>query len=225
MAFTENSPYAAVENRKRKFFGLQFHPEVVHTPKGKTILGNFVHKICGCGRKWTMRSYIDQAVEDIRAQVGKEHVILGLSGGVDSSVAAALIHKAIGKQLTCIFVNNGVLRANEAEAVKTLFKNNFKCNFLYEDTAKLFLKKLKGVTDPRRSARSSATPSLMCFKKPPARSAKPNSLHKARCIRMSSSRSHRWQPCRFDQEPPQCRRPAQGYEVQARRTSTLPIQR
>ena len=148
VAVTENSPYAAVENRKRKFFGLQFHPEVVHTPKGKTILSNFVQKICGCGRKWTMRSYIDQSVEDIRAQVGKEHVILGLSGGVDSSVAAALIHKAIGKQLTCIFVNNGVLRANEAEAVKKLFKNNFKCNFLYEDTAKLFLKKLKGVTDP-----------------------------------------------------------------------------
>ena len=127
VAVTENSPYAAVEDRKRKFFGLQFHPEVVHTPKGKTILSNFVQKICGCGRKWTMRSYIDQSVEDIRAQVGNEHVILGLSGGVDSSVAAALIHKAIGKQLTCIFVNNGVLRANEAEAVKTLFKNNFKC--------------------------------------------------------------------------------------------------
>ena len=148
VAVTENSPHAAVENRKRKFFGLQFHPEVVHTPKGKTILGNFVQKICGCGRKWTMRSYIDQSVEDIRAQVGNEHVILGLSGGVDSSVAAALIHKAIGKQLTCIFVNNGVLRANEAEAVKTLFKNNFKCNFLYEDTANLFLKKLKGIKDP-----------------------------------------------------------------------------
>ena len=95
-----------------------------------------------------MRSYIDQSVEDIRAQVGNEHVILGLSGGVNSSVAAALIHKAIGKQLTCIFVNNGVLRANEAEAVKTLFKNNFKCNFLYEDTANLFLKKLKGIKDP-----------------------------------------------------------------------------
>jgi GMP synthase (glutamine-hydrolysing) len=107
-----------------------------------------VHKICGCGRKWTMRNYIDQAVEDIRAQVGDEHVILGLSGGVDSSVAAALIHKAIGNNLTCIFVNNGVLRANEAEAVQKLFHENFKCNFLYENTAKLFLKKLKGVTDP-----------------------------------------------------------------------------
>lgn len=148
VATTENSPFAAVENRKRRFFGLQFHPEVVHTPKGKTIISNFVHKICGCGRKWTMRNYIDQAVEDIRSQVGDEHVILGLSGGVDSSVAAALIHRAIGKKLTCIFVNNGVLRANEAEAVQKLFRDNFKCNFLYENTAKLFLKKLRGVTDP-----------------------------------------------------------------------------
>ncbi|SVC63696.1 uncharacterized protein METZ01_LOCUS316550, partial [marine metagenome] len=120
----------------------------VHTPKGKTIISNFVHKICNCSRKWTMRNYIDQAVEDIRAQVGDEHVILGLSGGVDSSVAAALIHKAIGNNLTCIFVNNGVLRANEAEAVQKLFRDNFNCNFLYEDTAKLFIKKLKGVTDP-----------------------------------------------------------------------------
>ena len=148
VAITENSPHAAIENRQRRFFGLQFHPEVVHTPKGKKVISNFVHKICGCGRKWTMRSYIDQAVEDIREQVGGEHVILGLSGGVDSSVAAALIHRAIGNQLTCIFVNNGVLRANEAEAVKKLFRDNFKCKFLYEDTAALFLRKLKGVTDP-----------------------------------------------------------------------------
>ncbi|MFP6903029.1 MAG: glutamine-hydrolyzing GMP synthase, partial [Verrucomicrobiia bacterium] len=131
VAITENSPHAAIENRKRRFFGLQFHPEVVHTPKGKKVISNFVHKICGCGRTWTMRNYIDQAVEDIRAQVGGEHVILGLSGGVDSSVAAALIHRAIGDQLTCIFVNNGVLRANEAEVVQKLFRDNFSCKFLY----------------------------------------------------------------------------------------------
>ena len=148
VAVTENSPHAAVEHRARRFFGLQFHPEVAHTPKGKTVISNFVHKICDCGRKWTMRSYIDQSVEDIRAQVGGEHVILGLSGGVDSSVAAALLYKAIGNQLTCIFVNNGVLRANEAELVQQLFRDNFKCNFRYENAAELFLKKLKGVTDP-----------------------------------------------------------------------------
>ena len=150
VAISENSPHAAVENRKRRFFGLQFHPEVVHTPKGMTLIRNFVHTLCRCGRRWTMRSYIDQSVEAIREQVGKEHVILGLSGGVDSSVAAALLFKAIGQQLTCIFVNNGVLRANEAEAVQKLFRDNFKCNFLYEDTAALFLRKLKGVTDPEQ---------------------------------------------------------------------------
>ncbi|MED5380991.1 MAG: glutamine-hydrolyzing GMP synthase, partial [Verrucomicrobiota bacterium] len=114
VATTENSAFAAIENARARFYGLQFHPEVVHTPKGKKIISNFVHKICDCGRNWTMRNYVEQAVEDIRAQAGKEKVILGLSGGVDSSVAAALIHKAIGKQLSCIFVNNGVLRANEA---------------------------------------------------------------------------------------------------------------
>ena len=125
VAVTENSEYAAIENRARKFFGLQFHPEVVHTPRGREIIANFVHGICGCGKNWTMRSYIEQAVEEIRAQVGGEKVILGLSGGVDSSVAAALLHKAIGDQLTCIFVNNGVLRAREAEVVQEVFGQHF----------------------------------------------------------------------------------------------------
>tara|TARA_Y100000588_G_scaffold60676_1_gene59709 strand:- start:5722 stop:7287 length:1566 start_codon:yes stop_codon:yes gene_type:complete len=148
VAITENSPFAAIENRKRRFFGLQFHPEVAHTPRGKTIIQNFAYKICGCGRKWTMRSYIDQAVDDIRTQVRDEHVILGLSGGVDSSVAAALLHRAIGKQLTCIFVNNGVLRAREAEVVREVFGRNFKIKLIYEEATDLFLKKLKGVTDP-----------------------------------------------------------------------------
>ena len=148
VATTDNSPFAAIENAKARFYGLQFHPEVVHTPRGKKIISNFVRKICGCGRKWTMRSYVEQAVEEIRVQVGKEKVILGLSGGVDSSVAAALIHKAIGKQLTCIFVNNGVLRANEAGVVKKVFDRNFKVKLHYEDSTNLFMRKLRGVTDP-----------------------------------------------------------------------------
>ena len=148
VATTENSGFAAIENAKARFYGLQFHPEVVHTPKGKKIISNFVRKICGCGRQWTMRNYIDQAVDEIRAKAGKEKVILGLSGGVDSSVAAALIHKAIGKQLTCIFVNNGVLRANEASVVKKVFANNFKVKLHYEDATNLFMRKLRGVTDP-----------------------------------------------------------------------------
>jgi GMP synthase (glutamine-hydrolysing) len=150
VAVTENSEYAAIENRARKFFGLQFHPEVVHTPRGREILANFVHKICGCGKRWTMRSYIEQAVEQIRAQVGREKVILGLSGGVDSSVAAALLRKAIGDQLTCIFVNNGVLRGREAEVVREVFGRHFKIKLQYENTSKLFLRRLKGVTDPER---------------------------------------------------------------------------
>jgi len=125
VAVTDNSPFAAIENRALKLFGLQFHPEVVHTPRGSEIISNFVHKICGCGRNWTMRNFVDKAVAEIRERVGKDKVILGLSGGVDSSVAAALLHKAIGVQLTCIFVNNGVLRAREPETVQDVFGRHF----------------------------------------------------------------------------------------------------
>ena len=150
VAISENSNHAAFENRARKIFGLQFHPEVAHTPRGKEILSNFVHNVCGCGKNWTMHNYIDQAVAAIRAQVGSEKVILGLSGGVDSSVAAALIHKAIGDQLTCIFVNNGLLRGNEADVVREVFGRHFKIKLQYENASALFLRRLKGVTDPER---------------------------------------------------------------------------
>ena len=147
---TDNSDYAAIEHPKRRIYGIQFHPEVVHTPRGREVVANFVHGICGCGRNWTMRNYVEQAVEEIRAQVGKEQVILGLSGGVDSSVAAALLHRAIGDQLTCIFVNNGLLRSREAEVVQEVFGRNFKLRLQYEDSSALFLRKLKGITDPER---------------------------------------------------------------------------
>ncbi|HYE32846.1 MAG TPA: glutamine-hydrolyzing GMP synthase [Methylomirabilota bacterium] len=150
VAVTENSPYAAVEDRARRFYGLQFHPEVVHSLKGREVIANFVHRICGCQKTWTMRNYIDQAVDEIRAQVGKERVILGLSGGVDSSVAAALLHKALGDQLTCIFVNNGLLRAREADIVQEVFGRNFKVKLLYVNASKVFLDGLRKVTDPER---------------------------------------------------------------------------
>jgi len=172
VATTENSDYAVIEHRKKKVFGLQFHPEVVHTPRGKEIIANFVHKICGCGKNWNMRNYIEQSVEDIRRQVGDDHVILGLSGGVDSSVAAALIHKAIGDQLTCIFVNNGLLRANEAEAVKNLFGRNFKINFQYENVAPEFLKRLKGVTNPERKRKIIGNHFIRVFQKATKRAGK-----------------------------------------------------
>jgi GMP synthase (glutamine-hydrolysing) len=165
VAVTENSDYAAVENREKRMFGLQFHPEVVHTPKGREIIVNFVHKICGCGKQWTMRHYIDHAVEEIQAQVGKENVILGLSGGVDSSVAAALLHKAIGDQLICIFVNNGLLRAREADTVQEVFGRNFKIHLQYEDASRLFLRKLKGVTDPERKRKIIGTTFIDVFQK------------------------------------------------------------
>lgn len=150
VAVSDNSPYAAIENRGRHYYGLQFHPEVAHTPRGREIISNFVHEICGCGKSWTMRNYLDQAVEEIQRQVEGERVILGLSGGVDSSVAAALLHKAIGDQLTCIFVNNGLLRAREADVVQEVFGRHFKIRLQYEDAAGLFLKRLEGVTDPER---------------------------------------------------------------------------
>jgi GMP synthase (glutamine-hydrolysing) len=149
-ATTENSQFAAIESRDRRRFGLQFHPEVAHTPLGRDILANFVHGICECGKNWTMHNYVDHAVAEIRESVGKERVILGLSGGVDSSVAAALIHRAIGDQLTCIFVNNGLLRGREAEVVQEVFGRHFKIKLQYENATNLFLKRLKGVTDPER---------------------------------------------------------------------------
>src|SRR5437868_3600610 len=150
VAVTENSQFAAIENRERKIFGLQFHPEVAHTPRGKEIIANFVHNICGCGKNWTMRSYIEQAIQDLRTQIGEEKVILGLSGGVDSSVAAALLHKAIGKQLTCVFVDNGLLRKGERESVEKLYGDHFRIDLRVVDASKLFLRRLKGVIEPEQ---------------------------------------------------------------------------
>lgn len=150
VAVSENAPYAAVGDGSRHFYGLQFHPEVVHTPRGREIISNFVHRICGAGKEWTMRHYAEQAVEEIRSQVGSARVILGLSGGVDSSVAAALLHRAIGNQLTCIFVNNGLLRAREAEVVQEVFARHFRVKLQYADASALFLRRLRGVTDPER---------------------------------------------------------------------------
>ena len=150
VAQTENSPYAAVDHPEKRFFGLQFHPEVAHTPRGRDLLQNFLFRVCGCAPDWTMGSFIEQTCQEIRAKVGSEKVILGLSGGVDSSVAAMLLHQAIGDQLTCIFVNNGLLRENEAEAVQRLFGDNFHIHLKYVDASARFLDKLVGVTDPEQ---------------------------------------------------------------------------
>ncbi|HJH03354.1 glutamine-hydrolyzing GMP synthase [Victivallis vadensis] len=145
-----NTEFCAVHMPERNLYGIQFHPEVVHTPQGKTIIGNFCKNICKCVGDWTMESFIEQQVREIRAKVGSANVILGLSGGVDSSVAAALIHKAIGKQLNCIFVNNGLLRKNEAERVRNLFGRAFDMKLIYVDATERFLARLAGVEEPEK---------------------------------------------------------------------------
>ena len=149
-AHTENSRFAAIENPETNLYGLQFHPEVAHTPRGREIIQNFVYGICHCAMDWTMGSFIDEACERVRRQVGDQKVVLGLSGGVDSSVTAALLHKAIGDQLTCIFVNNGLLRAREEEMVQRVFGENFRIKLKYVDASERFLSKLEGVTDPEQ---------------------------------------------------------------------------
>ena len=149
-ASTSNTPVAAAEDIKRNFYGLQFHPEVVHTQSGKKMLANFLFTICRCKKSWSMKSFVNHTIEEIRQQVGAEKVILGLSGGVDSSVAAVLLHRAIGKQLTCVFVDNGVLREGEAEHVIKMFKKHLQINLRFARAGKVFLKKLKGVTDPEK---------------------------------------------------------------------------
>ncbi len=147
---TENSPYAAIADLERHFYGVQFHPEVAHTPEGMQVFQNFVHKICGCGDSWTMGSFSEAAIREIRERVGYKKVLCALSGGVDSSVAAALIHRAVGDQLTCVFVNNGLLRKNEAEMVCRVFRDNFHVNLICVDAEARFLDALAGVTDPEQ---------------------------------------------------------------------------
>jgi GMP synthase (glutamine-hydrolysing) len=150
IASTPSSPYAAIEDRRRRFFAVQFHPEVVHTPRGKAVLENFAHRVCGCSGSWSMRAYAEIAVEQIRAQVKGGHVICALSGGVDSAVAALLVHRAIGDRLRCIFVDNGVLRAGERQQVEDVFGRMFHLPLVTVDASKRFLAKLAGVTDPEQ---------------------------------------------------------------------------
>ncbi len=147
---TDGCDFAAVEDPQRKLYGLQFHPEVAHTPRGREILQNFVYHICHCAMDWTMGAFIEEACARVRKQVGNQKVVLGLSGGVDSSVTAALLHKAIGDQLTCIFVNNGLLRAREEEVVQRVFGENFHVRLKYVDASERFLSKLRGLTDPEQ---------------------------------------------------------------------------
>jgi GMP synthase (glutamine-hydrolysing) len=150
IAHTDNSPVAAMADKARRYYALQFHPEVVHTEHGARILKNFIFNICKCRPKWTMKSFIETTTKEIKEKVGKDRVICGISGGVDSSVTAVLMHKAIRKQLTCIFVDNGLLRKDEAQKVESMLKRHFHMNLVCVDASERFLTKLKGVIDPER---------------------------------------------------------------------------
>ena len=145
---SEGAPFAAIADDGRRFYGVQFHPEVVHTPSGARLLANFTHEIADCAGDWTMATFREQAIERVRAQVGRGRVICGLSGGVDSSVVAVLLHEAIGEQLTCIFVDHGLLRQGEAEQVVELFRNHYNIPLIHRDASDLFLGALDGVEDP-----------------------------------------------------------------------------
>ena len=153
MASNAATPIAAMADETRHFYGLQFHPEVTHTLQGKAIIARFVHDICGIGYDWNMPNYAEEAIGKIKATVGSDKVILGLSGGVDSSVAAALIHRAIGKQLTCVFVDNGLLRANEAKQVMDAFAMNFEVKVIHVNAQREFFLQLKGISDPEEKRR------------------------------------------------------------------------
>jgi len=148
LAKSDNSPVAAMADASRKLFGVQFHPEVVHTPKGTRILKNFLFRICGCEPLWTMSSFVEKNIRDLREKVGDDRVICGISGGVDSSVTAVLLHKAIGTKLSCIFVDNGLLRRGESREVMNLFQEHYRMDVHLVDAAGHFIKYLKGVTDP-----------------------------------------------------------------------------
>lgn len=150
LATTGTCPFAAIRHKEKDFFGVQFHPEVAHTPKGPLILKNFLYDICGCDGDWKMSDFVSEAVETIRKQVGDAKVICGLSGGVDSSVVASLVHKAIGEQLVCIFVDNGLLRRNEAEDVVSTFGDHFHIDLRVVDWSERFLAALVGITDPQQ---------------------------------------------------------------------------
>ena len=148
LAHSANSPIAAFADPSRRFFGVQFHPEVAHTPRGREVLDNFVFRVCGCRPDWTMEHFIDTSVRQIRDRVGEGRVLCALSGGVDSAVAATLIHRAIQERLICVFVNNGLLRKNEAERVCALFAERFGRSFRYVDASAEFLGQLRGIEDP-----------------------------------------------------------------------------
>jgi GMP synthase (glutamine-hydrolysing) len=165
LATTPTCPFAAAKHTSRPFYGVQFHPEVTHTPRGEQIFHNFLYEICKCDGNWTMENFVEETTRRVREQVGNAKVICGLSGGVDSSVVAALLHKAIGEQLVCIFVDNGLLRKNERMLVESTFRDHFKINLRTNDASEQFLHHLKGVTDPQQKRKIIGREFIEAFKR------------------------------------------------------------
>jgi GMP synthase (glutamine-hydrolysing) len=165
LAHSDNSPVAAMADVQRQLYGVQFHPEVAHTPCGRTILDNFLFGICRCHPTWTMKSFVESVIQSTTETIGDDQVICALSGGVDSSVVAVLLHLAIGTRLHCIFVNNGVLRKGEAEEVQRVFRDHFALNLIYVDASELFLNRLRGVTDPERKRKIIGNTFIEVFEK------------------------------------------------------------
>ena len=182
IAVSESSPFAAIANENRKHYGVQFHPEVIHTPDGAKILANFVLKIAGCAGDWTMANFRRTSIDKIRNDVGDGKVICGLSGGVDSSVAAKLIHEAIGDQLTCIFVDHGLLRKGEAEQVVKTFRDRFNIELVHRDASDLFISELEGRKDPEEKRKIIGRCLSRSSRKKPRRSEGPIFWHRAHFI-------------------------------------------
>jgi GMP synthase (glutamine-hydrolysing) len=182
LASSSSSPVAAVEDTARGIYGIQFHPEVVHTPYGQEILTRFLTEICGCEQTWSAASIVEDQIARIRAQVGDAHVVCGLSGGVDSSVAALLVHRAIGDQLTCVFVDHGLMRKDEGEQVISAFRDTFKVPLVAVDAEERFLQKLKGVSEPEAKRKAIGAEFIRVFEEEAARLAETNGGEDARFL-------------------------------------------
>ncbi len=225
VATSPNAPIAVIADDKRKFYATQFHLEVVHTPQGAALLRNFVRKIAGFTGDWTMRAFKDEAIEKIRKQVGKGKVICGLSGGVDSSVAAVLLHEAIGDQLTCVFVDHGLLRLNEAETVVQLFRDHYNIPLVHVQAEDLFLKELAGVDDPEKKRKIIGKLFIDVFEagsEEDRRRGFPGAGHAL--SRRDRKRVVHRRAFGDDQVAPQCRRLARTHEHEAGRAAARIVQ-